>query len=47
MEAIRKVVSERHKTVYATHRGEGAIVVDNGNIKVLGKVGIYNGNQSV
>ncbi len=40
--AIRRVIKERGKTVYATHLGNGAIIVDNGNIKVLGKVGIYN-----
>lgn len=36
--SIRRVIKERGKTVYATHLGKGAIVVDSGNIKVLGKV---------
>lgn len=45
--AIRRVIRERGKTVYATHYNEGAIIVDNGNTKVLGKVGIFNGNQSM
>ena len=45
--AIRRGIKERGKTVYATHLGDGAIIVDDGNIKVLGKVGIYNGNQSM
>ncbi|MCD7824161.1 MAG: Type 1 glutamine amidotransferase-like domain-containing protein [Oscillospiraceae bacterium] len=40
--SIRRVIKERGKTVYATHLGKGAIVVDNGSIKVLGKVEIYN-----
>ncbi|MCC8131019.1 MAG: Type 1 glutamine amidotransferase-like domain-containing protein [Ruminococcus sp.] len=40
--SIRRVIKERGKTVYATHLGKGAIVVDSGNIKVLGKVEIYN-----
>lgn len=42
--SIRRVIAERGKTVFATHDNEGAIIVDNGNIRLLGKVGIYNGN---
>lgn len=37
-EAIKKVLTEKHKTVYATEAFSGAIVVDNGNVKLLGKV---------
>ncbi|MCQ4844231.1 hypothetical protein [Neglectibacter timonensis] len=44
---ISKVTQKRGKTVYATYSGDGAIIVDNRNIKTLGKVGIYNGNQSM
>lgn len=41
-QAIARVLSERHKTVYATAANAGAIVVDNGNIKLLGDVKTYN-----
>ena len=37
-DAIRRVISERGKTVYATVRGAGAILVDNGSVKLLGNV---------
>lgn len=37
-EAIEKVLLEKGKTVYATEIFSGAIIVDNGNIKLLGKV---------
>ena len=40
-EAIQRVLNERGKTVYATKCFEGAILVDNGNIKLLGDVKIY------
>ncbi len=36
--SIRRVLSERGKTVYATSLMSGAIIVDNGNIKLLGDV---------
>ena len=36
--AIARVLSERKKTVYATSLMSGAIIVDNGNIKLLGDV---------
>lgn len=42
-EAIRRVIVERGKTVYATARGAGAILVDNGNIKLLGDVKVFDG----
>lgn len=37
-EAIKRVLTERNKTVYATEAFSGAIIADNGNIKLLGKV---------
>jgi len=37
-ESINRVLSERGKTVYATEFMAGAIIVDNGNIKLLGNV---------
>lgn len=41
-EAIARVLSERHKIVYATVQNSGAIIVDNGNITLLGDVKVYN-----
>ena len=40
-DAIRRVLQERGKTVYATERGSGAILVDHGNVKLLGNVRIF------
>lgn len=40
--AIQKVLEERGKTVYATALMKGAILVDNGIIKLLGNVEKYN-----
>ena len=40
-EAIRRVLAERGKTVYATALGAGAILADNGNIKLLGDVKVF------
>lgn len=40
--AIRKVLSERGKTVYATALNSGAILIDNGNIKLLGDVKVFD-----
>ena len=40
--AIQKVLEERKKTVYATVCMKGAILVDNGFIKLLGDVEEYN-----
>ena len=37
-DAIRRVIAERGKTVYATVSGAGAIIVDNGNVKLIGDV---------
>lgn len=36
--SIRRVVAERGKTVYATAPNAGAIIVDNGNINLIGDV---------
>ncbi len=41
-EAIARVLSERRKTVYAAAVNAGAIVVDNGKIKLLGDVKVCN-----
>ena len=40
-DAIRRVLTERKKTVYATVLSSGAILVDNGNIKLIGNVKMY------
>lgn len=40
-ESIRRVLAERRKTVYATALGSGAILSDNGNIKLLGNVKVF------
>lgn len=40
--AIQKVLKERKKTVYATTLMKGAILVDNGIIKLIGDVQEYN-----
>ena len=39
--AIKKVLEERRKTVYATSFSQGAILVDNGTVKLLGDVKVY------
>ena len=36
--SIERVLSERHKPVFATHFMQGAIIVDNGKIELIGKV---------
>lgn len=36
--AIRRVLKERGKAVYATAAGAGAIIVDNGDVSLLGDV---------
>jgi len=41
-ESIRRVLDERGKTVYATVFRSGAILVDNGNIKLIGDVRAFN-----
>ena len=40
-ESIQRVLAERGKTVYATVAQTGAILVDNGNIKLLGDVKMF------
>lgn len=45
-ESIRRVLCERGKTVYATAAGSGAVLVDNGNLKLLGKVRVFRGQSS-
>lgn len=37
-DAIRRVITERGKPVYATSFGKGAIVVDNGEVRLFGDV---------
>lgn len=39
--AIQRVLAERGKTVYATAFKSGAILVDNGNVKLLGDVRVF------
>lgn len=41
-EAIQRVIAERGKTVYATAVQSGAILVDNGNLKLLGDVKVFD-----
>lgn len=41
-EAIQRVIAERGKTVYATVLQSGAILVDNGNFKLLGDVKVFD-----
>lgn len=40
-ESIQLVLAERGKTVYATAVRSGAILVDNGNLKLLGDVKVF------
>ena len=40
--AIERVLTERGKTVYATVFMSGGIIVDNGNIKLLGDVKTFS-----
>lgn len=40
-ESIQRVLAERGKTVYATAFRSGGILVDNGNIKLLGDVRVF------
>ena len=40
-ESIRRVLSERNKTVYVTSLCKGAIISDNGKVRLLGKVKAY------
>lgn len=40
-DAIQRVITERGKPVYATASGAGAILIDNGNMKLIGNVGVF------
>ena len=40
--SIQRVITERGKTVYATAFKSGAILVDNGNLKLLGDVKVFD-----
>ncbi len=44
-ESIRRVLTERGKTVYATQLGTGAILVDNGTVKLLGDVHVFEAEK--
>ena len=39
--SIKRVIQEKGKKVYATHVMAGAIVVDNGKVKLIGNVSQY------
>ena len=41
IESIQRVLAERGKTVYATAVRAGAILADNGNLKLLGDVKVF------
>jgi peptidase E len=40
-ESIRRFLKERSVTTYVTHTRSGGIVIDNGEVKVIGKVDVY------
>lgn len=40
-ESIRRVLAERNLPVYVTHTRRGGVVVDNGRIRIIGKVDVY------
>ena len=40
--AIQRVITERGKPVYATEFRAGAILIDNGSMKLIGKVKVFN-----
>ena len=44
-ESIKKCLGERGKTVYVTSDHGGGIVVQNGNISIIGKVDIYESEE--
>jgi hypothetical protein len=46
-ESIQRVLAERGKTVYATSAQTGAILVDNGNIKLIGDVKMFLQNSNL
>lgn len=47
-ESIRRVLREREKTTYVTHtRGGGIVVEDDGSVKIIGRVDVYDKNGNV
>ena len=40
--AIQRVITERGKPVYATASRAGTILIDNGNMKLIGNVKVFN-----
>ena len=45
-DAIQRVITDRGKPVYATASGAGAILIDNGNMKLIGNVKVFNNSKS-
>ena len=41
-DAIQRVIAERGKTVYATAHGSGAILIDGGNLRLIGDVKVFS-----
>lgn len=39
--AINRVLSEKNQPVYATYDGQGAMIIENGNIHTIGKVELF------
>ncbi len=44
-ESIKRVLKERKKNVYVSHTGGGGIVVENGEIKIIGQVDFYDAGE--
>ena len=44
-ESIRRVLHEREKDVYVSHTRGGGIVVENGEISIIGRVDVYNAHS--
>lgn len=40
-ESIRRVLRERGKTVYVSHTRKGGIIIENGEIRIVGHVDVY------
>ena len=45
-ESVKKCLRERGKTVYVTHDHGGGIIVENGNIRTVGRVDLYKPQKS-
>lgn len=43
--SIQRVLAEKKKPVYATEYMSGAIIVDNGNVKTVGKVHVFQSTE--